>query len=203
MEGRPVSASMIAERLGLSQPTVSHILSGRGRFSAETRERVRAMAAEMGYRPSASARAMRSRRTRQVGVLIRNDETARFYYLAAYEMLLGLNSRLEEAGLLMTVVRLDDARKGMDASSRVFSERLLDGIIVLEDVPPDVQGRLDSLVEEFVWADSSRWGPTRCLRRNEFEAGRLAGRCGRSRGGGGSWVGGGGGVRGGGGGGGA
>jgi LacI family transcriptional regulator len=171
----PVSTNMIAERLGLSQATVSHILTGRGRFSQATRDRVRAAAREMGYRPSASARAMRSRRTRQVGALIRNDQAARFYYLAAYEMLLGLNSQLEEAGLLLTIVRLDDARRGLEAQSRVFSEHLLDGIVVLEDVPLDVQDRLDGLVEQVVWLDSTRDHPSHCVRRDERMAGRLAG----------------------------
>lgn len=170
----PVSTRQIAESLGLSQPTVSHILSGRGRFSEKTRQRVLRAAHEMGYRPSAAARAMRSQRTGQIGVMVRNEAANPFHYLAAYEMMLALNIELEEAGLLLTLVRLRDARDG-DAASRVFTEHLIDGLVVLEDVPSDVQEKLDGLSEQVIWVDSSRYDPTACIQRDERRAGRLAG----------------------------
>jgi LacI family transcriptional regulator len=182
MSSTPVSTASIAQQLGLSQPTVSHILTGRGRFSEATRKRVLAAAKEMGYRPSLAARAMRSRQTRQVGVLIRNDATVPFVYLAAYEMLLGLNTALEELGLLMTVVRLEDARQGVQARSRIFSEHVLDGVVVLADVPMDVENRLDGLIEKVIWLDSTHTRPTHALRRDEVSAGRLAGEAARKAG---------------------
>lgn len=67
--GNPITAKEIGRRLGLSQPTVSRILSGAAghRVSAETRKRVLDTAAEMGYRPNAVARSLRRRRTNIVG----------------------------------------------------------------------------------------------------------------------------------------
>ncbi|SDT33778.1 LacI family transcriptional regulator [Microlunatus soli] len=58
---------MVAARAGVSVATVSFVLSGRpsGRVaaSAETAERVRAIAEELGYRPNQAARAVRTGRS--------------------------------------------------------------------------------------------------------------------------------------------
>lgn len=74
-ETTPVTAKDIGRRLGLSQPTVSRILSGAHgyRIAAETRQRVLDAAAEMGYRPNAIARSLRRRRTNIVGFYSSNS----------------------------------------------------------------------------------------------------------------------------------
>jgi DNA-binding LacI/PurR family transcriptional regulator len=65
-----VTAKDIARQVGLSQPTVSRILSDAPgyRVSSQTRERVLSVAQEMGYRPNALARSLRSQRTHVVGL---------------------------------------------------------------------------------------------------------------------------------------
>ncbi|HEX8234651.1 MAG TPA: LacI family DNA-binding transcriptional regulator [Abditibacteriaceae bacterium] len=65
----PVTAQDIANELGLSQPTVSRILSGASghRVSAKTRDRVLAAAQRMKYRPNAVAQSLRHGRTNIVG----------------------------------------------------------------------------------------------------------------------------------------
>jgi DNA-binding LacI/PurR family transcriptional regulator len=65
----PITAKEIGRQLGLSQPTVSRILSGASgyRVSPETRCRVLDAAAKMGYRPNALARSLRQGRTNIVG----------------------------------------------------------------------------------------------------------------------------------------
>lgn len=45
----------MARRAGVSTATVSHALHGKGRISEPTRERIRAVAASMGYQPNAAA----------------------------------------------------------------------------------------------------------------------------------------------------
>ncbi|MBC8141365.1 MAG: LacI family DNA-binding transcriptional regulator [Armatimonadetes bacterium] len=64
-----VTAKDIGNALGLSQPTVSRILTGAAghRVAEDTRARVVETAARMGYRPNAVARSLRRRRTNIVG----------------------------------------------------------------------------------------------------------------------------------------
>ncbi len=60
----------IAKLAGVSRSTVSRIISGRGYVSPETRERVLAVIEQMQYKPNAVARAMVSRRTNSIGVIV-------------------------------------------------------------------------------------------------------------------------------------
>ncbi len=69
---QPVTQRMIAEELGYSQETVSHILSNgprKSRYSAETQQRVIAYAEKLGYRPHRGAQVMRNGKSNLIGVL--------------------------------------------------------------------------------------------------------------------------------------
>lgn len=59
----------VADRVGLSRPLVSIVLRGAPGASEESRERVLAAAREIGYYPDDSARMLRLRRSRRLGVL--------------------------------------------------------------------------------------------------------------------------------------
>ena len=60
----------IAVALGVSSATVSNALSGKGRVSAELGDRIRKMAAELGYVPSPAARALRTGRSGVLGLVL-------------------------------------------------------------------------------------------------------------------------------------
>lgn len=66
--GRRPTIADVAAAAGVSRTTVSHALSGSGRVDPETRERVRATAEAVGYRPSPRAQALRSGRSRVLAV---------------------------------------------------------------------------------------------------------------------------------------
>jgi LacI family transcriptional regulator len=59
----------VASRSGVSTATVSRVMADGTGFSAATRERVKATAAELGWVPSGSARGLASRRTGIVGLI--------------------------------------------------------------------------------------------------------------------------------------
>ncbi|MFC0674999.1 LacI family DNA-binding transcriptional regulator [Brachybacterium hainanense] len=67
---RPTLAD-VAERSGMSKAAVSLILNNRpgSRLSEEAAERVRAAAAELGYRPNPAAQSLRLGRTRTIGLV--------------------------------------------------------------------------------------------------------------------------------------
>ena len=60
----------VARSAGVSPTTVSDALNGKGRVDATTRERVREVAGELGYRASRLARGLRSGRTATVGFML-------------------------------------------------------------------------------------------------------------------------------------
>lgn len=64
-----VSMKDIAERCGVSVATVSKALSGQKDISTETIERVKKVAAELGYQTNSAARALRTNRTYNIGIL--------------------------------------------------------------------------------------------------------------------------------------
>ncbi|MBF4608999.1 LacI family DNA-binding transcriptional regulator [Curtobacterium sp. VKM Ac-1393] len=70
----------VAERVGMSRQLVSLVLRGAPGPSAESRDRVLAAAADLGYRPHTSARLLREGRTRLIGTVfsMRNPFQVRF-----------------------------------------------------------------------------------------------------------------------------
>jgi len=60
----------IAKLAGVSITTVHDALKGKGRVNPATRERVRSIAAQIGYRPNRLARALRTKRSNIIGVLM-------------------------------------------------------------------------------------------------------------------------------------
>jgi LacI family transcriptional regulator len=69
---RRVTLHEVAARAGVSATTVSYILNGRSdqmRISETTQQRVRQAALDLDYRPNPSARSLRTRSTRTVGLV--------------------------------------------------------------------------------------------------------------------------------------
>lgn len=62
----------VAARARVSATTVSHTFSGNGVVAPATRERVRAVAAELGYRPDVLARGLRSSRLGVLALVLRS-----------------------------------------------------------------------------------------------------------------------------------
>ena len=59
----------LAKECGVSVATVSKALNGQPDIAPATRERIRAAARRMGYLPNAAARALKTNRTYNLGVL--------------------------------------------------------------------------------------------------------------------------------------
>jgi DNA-binding LacI/PurR family transcriptional regulator len=68
--GGRVGIREVAAAAGVSVTTVSHALNGKGRLPAETRERVRQVALDLGYRPSRTARNLVGGRTGLLGLTV-------------------------------------------------------------------------------------------------------------------------------------
>lgn len=77
-----VDLRQVAKRSGVSVSTASRALSGSSRVSDKTVAKVRAAAAALGYRPNASARALRTARSQFVGLVVTNLFNASFQTIA-------------------------------------------------------------------------------------------------------------------------
>jgi LacI family transcriptional regulator len=170
-----LTQSELARKLKVSQQTVSFALRGVPQVSEKMRQRVLDAANRYGYRPNAAARAMVNRRTGQIGVLVPNNPINRFTHPLAYETILGINEGLQKAGRVTVLARIDDVKGDLARQSRVFEETILDGMIALDSLPPEVEQRLETLIPAVVWCDSNVWREHGCIRRDEKLAGRLAG----------------------------
>ncbi len=168
----------IAKEAGLSIGTVSKILNGKRKHSRSdvirNTAQVNAIARRLNFRPSGAARAMVQQKSSAVGILIRNTATSRFHFLAAYEIILGINECLQSHGYLTTLIRVGDIAAQGEQEPRIFRERLIDGLIVISTMPPDVIARVKTFYENAIWVESNIWHPTNCLRRDELLAGRMA-----------------------------
>ena len=99
-----VSMKDIAERLGVSIATVSKALNGQQDIGEETRERICRTAEEMGYLANSAARALKTRKTYNIGVLFvdeQNSGLAHEYFSAVLE---SLKSEAESHGYDITFI---------------------------------------------------------------------------------------------------
>jgi LacI family transcriptional regulator len=69
-----VTVKDVARVAGVAHSTVSKALNASPEISEETRARITAIAAELGYRPNAIARGLKSRRTRTLGVITSDED---------------------------------------------------------------------------------------------------------------------------------
>ena len=169
------SQSTLAKAAGLSRLTVNKALKGDPIVSLQTRNRVAELAAQVGYRPNAAARSMRTRRTRQIGAVYLNEPNRVATAPHNHYLIAGVNAGLEQAGYVLCLVRATDVAGENDgAGSRVFRERILDGVVVLNAIDVEVERRIEKLVPAVVWADTNHWREALCVRRDEVHAGKIA-----------------------------
>lgn len=93
----------VAAHAGVSRTTASNVMSGGGRFSEETRERVHSAMRELGYVYNRGAASLRTQRTRTVGVVVTHIASP-FHA----ELLVGLEAAFTAAGFLLLVATTAD-----------------------------------------------------------------------------------------------
>ncbi|MGP4692511.1 LacI family DNA-binding transcriptional regulator [Agrobacterium cavarae] len=116
----------IAAALGVSSATVSNALSGKGRVSAELGERIRKMAAEMGYVPSPAARALRTGRSGVLGLVLPDIGNPLFPQIAQ-----AIEKAAADAGYGVLIAdSYGEIAKQTDAINRLI-ERGVEGMVVV------------------------------------------------------------------------
>lgn len=100
------TAATIAAHIGLSRATVTHVLNGRAteqRIRPETQRRVLEGARDLGYRPNASARAIRAGRFGNVALI----QSLRAQYMPS-ELLYGLTTAIADKDMHLVLTEVPD-----------------------------------------------------------------------------------------------
>ena len=117
----------VAERAGVSKQTVSRVFNDRPNVRPETRQKVLAAAAELGYQPNPSARALTTGRTRILGV-ITSDATS--YGPAATLQEISRAARDSGYFVIAAPLRALDRAAVIDAVQQLVSQSV-DGIVTI------------------------------------------------------------------------
>lgn len=120
-----VTTHDVAERAGVSQPTVSLVLSrnARARVAAETRERVIVAARELGYVTNVVARSLVSRRSYAIGIIVPDLRNPFFA-----DVISGAERVVAEAGYAVLLCETREISR--DRHIQTLLERQVDGIMV-------------------------------------------------------------------------
>jgi len=135
---RAVGIKQVAEAAGVSVTTVSHALNEKGRLPPETRDHVRRIAEQLGYRPNATARSLAGGRTGLVGLAVAQSVDGRFAVsdFAYYSQLMSAaTSAAIDHGYALVLA------SGSEAGA--WTHIRLDGVIIVDPV------RADPLSREF------------------------------------------------------
>jgi DNA-binding LacI/PurR family transcriptional regulator len=122
--GRPTIRD-VAERAGVSKSLVSLVMRGAAHVSEERRNRVLAVAQEIGYRPNAVARSLVQRRTNLFGVLLSDLHNPFFA-----EVIDGLRAEAEARGYRVIISTGDRLPASEAQALESLLELRTDGLIL-------------------------------------------------------------------------
>jgi len=115
----------IALALGIAPSTVSRGLNGQPGLSDEVRRRIHETAARVGYRPSGIARALRSKTTRTIGLIVPSILNP-FFTDLAYAVELAARAK----GFSVIVGNSDEDPRHEVEYLRIMIERGVDGLLI-------------------------------------------------------------------------
>lgn len=115
----------VAARAGVSTATVSHVLNGKGRAGAKTRDKVMEAVRALSFRPNGNAASLRSRKSKLVGLVVPSLTNAFFARMASeFEQLAFSN------GYELAIIISDEDAKMERSRILTLLSRQLDGLIV-------------------------------------------------------------------------
>lgn len=140
-----VTIRMIAKQCGCSTATVSKALNGATDISAETAERIRRTAQEMGYIANSAARALKTSRSYNFGVLFEDATNSGLTHEFFSRILNSFKHRAEELGYDISFI--SDRLGGREISYTEHARyRNCDGVLIasVEFTDPAVQELVNS-----------------------------------------------------------
>lgn len=123
-----VTIYQVAQASGVSLATVSRVINKRGSVTEDTRKKVEATIAALGYKPSGLAQALATNRTTNIGVVI---PSANYVYIA--NMLSGITEVAREKNYCLTLFSTSHSRdEALSMIEKVITTHV-DGAIIFDD----------------------------------------------------------------------
>jgi DNA-binding LacI/PurR family transcriptional regulator len=128
---RPTIAD-VAQRAGVTKAAVSFALNGQPGVSAATRERILAIAAEVGFKPSSAARALSDGKAAAFGLVI--DRPARTLGIEPYfmQLLSGIQAELTSNHVTLLFTLAEDQADEIEMYRTWWAQRKIDGVILVD-----------------------------------------------------------------------
>lgn len=128
---RPTIAD-VARRAGVSKGLVSFALNGKPGVNAATRERILAVAAEMGWSPDVRARSLSTNRSFALGLVLQRDTeiVAGDPFFPAF--IAGVERELAVAGQALVLASVASARLETETYRKLAAERRVDGVFLAD-----------------------------------------------------------------------
>lgn len=114
----------VAAAAGVSVATVSNVLNGRPNVGGATRQRVLRVAQQLDYHPNRAAQAMRTGRTRAIGLVL-PDLTNPFFP----ELAQAVENTARNLGLLVCLIDSQNSPEGEADGFSLLMQHAVDGII--------------------------------------------------------------------------
>lgn len=121
----PVTIKDIAKKAGVAHTTVSRALRGSPLISPEVSERIRTIAEEMHYHPSAAARSLKTRRTQVLGIIVSHIADPFFS-----EILQGIDDVAQQSGYSLFIASAQHQLDREQAIVKTMHEHRVDGVIL-------------------------------------------------------------------------
>jgi DNA-binding LacI/PurR family transcriptional regulator len=132
MPGGRLTIAEIAERAGVSQSAVSLAINGRPGISGATRHRVLEVAAELGWRPSSTARALTGARVGVVGLVLARRQRMLGVEPSFMDLISGIQDELSRRGLALLFKIVEDTEAEIATYRAWWAERRVDGVLLVD-----------------------------------------------------------------------
>lgn len=122
-----VTSRDVARLAGVSQSTVSYVMSGRRSISPETRRRVEEAIETLGFQPNAGARALASQRSQVIGLVVPFAPGADMTGILPFIETITKCAREEDHNVILATE--DEGAEGL---TRLSDQSLCDAIVLME-----------------------------------------------------------------------
>ncbi len=135
----------IARVLSISASTVSRALNDNSRISLKTRDKIKALALEMGYRPNSLASNLRNKKSKTIGIVV--PLINRYFFSSVIS---GVEDVAFKSGFTVVISQSSDlAQKEIEIVHSMFANRV-DGLIISIAMEPNTSDHLKLLRKKHI-----------------------------------------------------